>query len=250
MASRDSIHVYVPRNLKQALPTRPDLIVKLPVSEKAHHSGGYIDENHPHSMNHMIVGSFGDLEILLVACDDGDMLAFYTHMFQAEIENPQHGTRVRNFDEIEPFLHENVGCTAWGLAIHQQSRLIAVSSNLKEVTIFAMATNGRYDTDDLLDDIDDYESFPELKEFDDNSRPHSFRDRTHNFSLRLRLGNFANNIPAIAFVSREDGEASDIVACDINGWVVCVYCLASYQHATFWGFLAISMIFSINLTFE
>ena len=37
------------------------------------------------------------------------------------------------------FLHENVGMSAWGLAIHEKSRMIAVSSNLKEVTVFMPA---------------------------------------------------------------------------------------------------------------
>jgi hypothetical protein len=34
------------------------------------------------------------------------------------------------------FFHENVGQSVWGLAIHEQSRLIAVSSNAREVTLF------------------------------------------------------------------------------------------------------------------
>jgi hypothetical protein len=37
------------------------------------------------------------------------------------------------------FFIENVGDSAWGLAIHQQSRLIAASSNKHEVQIFAPA---------------------------------------------------------------------------------------------------------------
>lgn len=38
---------------------------------------------------------------------------------------------------LERFFHENVGCSVWGLAIHAQSRMIAVSSNLKQVTVFS-----------------------------------------------------------------------------------------------------------------
>lgn len=37
------------------------------------------------------------------------------------------------------FFHENVGMTAWGLALHEESRLIAVSSNRREVTVFVPA---------------------------------------------------------------------------------------------------------------
>ena|SRR6187402_10462 len=38
------------------------------------------------------------------------------------------------------FFHENVGSSAWGLGIHQASRLIAVGSNLREVTVFSHAS--------------------------------------------------------------------------------------------------------------
>lgn len=140
VASRDRIHVYLPRNLKQALPCQPDLILPLPKSEQSQRISGYIDPRHPHSVNHMILGNFGELEILLMACDDGDVIAFYTNQFQATLENPSRTSRVCDANDIKPFFHENVGITAWGLAIHQRSRLIAVSSNHREVVIFAMVS--------------------------------------------------------------------------------------------------------------
>jgi hypothetical protein len=41
--------------------------------------------------------------------------------------------------KVNRFFHENVGITAWGLAIHEQSRLLAVGSNHREVTVFMHA---------------------------------------------------------------------------------------------------------------
>ena len=52
------------------------------------------------------------------------------------------------------FFHENVGKTAWGIAIHEKSRLIAVSSNLREVTVFCFGSSSAADITkvDLLEE--------------------------------------------------------------------------------------------------
>jgi hypothetical protein len=34
----------------------------------------------------MKVGKLGDFEILLIACDDGDLIAFYTRLLEREVE--------------------------------------------------------------------------------------------------------------------------------------------------------------------
>ena len=46
------------------------------------------------------------------------------------------------YTDLKRLFHENVGSSAWGLAIHSQSRLIAVSSNLKQVSVFAFGVTG------------------------------------------------------------------------------------------------------------
>jgi len=84
-AYRDVVHVTVPRSLKQTLPPRPDLKIVLPRSRKGINVGGYIDNNNPHSVNHMILGNLGNYEVLLMACDDGDVLAYYTHLLENEV---------------------------------------------------------------------------------------------------------------------------------------------------------------------
>lgn len=40
----------------------------------------------PHGINNIKVGDLGNLEILLVACDDGDVIAFYTHLIDYEVQ--------------------------------------------------------------------------------------------------------------------------------------------------------------------
>jgi len=83
-AFKDKVHVSFPRGMKQTIQALPDAILDLPISKKA--TRGYIDQVYPHSVNNMVVGLLGDLEILLMACDDGDILAYYTHVLYHHTE--------------------------------------------------------------------------------------------------------------------------------------------------------------------
>lgn len=40
----------------------------------------------PHCVNHLTIGNLGNYEILLMSCDDGDVLAYYTHMLKDEVD--------------------------------------------------------------------------------------------------------------------------------------------------------------------
>ena len=120
------------------LPGKPDLILDLPVSDAAIRVGGYINDARPHCVNHMIIGTLGTHEVLLMACDDGDVLAYYVSSFATRLAMDSKGGAIRK-PPINPFFHENVGMSAWGLALHEDSRLIAVSSNRREVTVFIPA---------------------------------------------------------------------------------------------------------------
>lgn len=82
------------------------MIIQLPRSEEGVRVGGYIDPLHPHSINHMKVGNLGDLEIILMACDDGDIIAFYTHQIRNELAKFDVMTRIR---DVRPCFHQNVG---------------------------------------------------------------------------------------------------------------------------------------------
>lgn len=108
------------------------------------------------------------------------------------------------------FFIENVGMSAWGLAIHERSRLIAVSSNLRQVTVFIPAiTSSRGETLEYSQRI----FFPEVSE----SFPRTASFRVHNSRRVLRLGSEGHNIPSVDFVSDDDGEACSVLAIDIRG---------------------------------
>jgi hypothetical protein len=116
-AYQDKIHVTIPQGLKQTIHGNPDLIIDLPRSRDGIRAGGHIDRVNGHNVNHIIVGDFGALEAVVVCCDDGDVVGFYTHSIQAALKaSPEKQSKVR------PFFHENVGISAWGLAIHAKSR--------------------------------------------------------------------------------------------------------------------------------
>ena len=94
---------------------------------------GYLDILRPHAANQILVGDLGSREILLIACDDGDVIGYYTRSILNAIENLEGGV------PPYPFFLQNVGLSAWGLAIHTASRLIAVSSNTHKILVFAFA---------------------------------------------------------------------------------------------------------------
>ena len=218
----------LPRGLKQTLNRKPNLILDPPRSKDGIRVGGYIDRAKGHCMNHLIVGNLGGLEILLLACDDGDILAYYTHTIQAAIESKNEPHR-----DIRPFFHENVGSSAWGLAVHEQSRLIAVSSNNREVVVFRYGcretnasdrtTNKDFDLGLLDLDEDDIAEgkavlFPTVAQDGATSRSSSVRKT-------LKLGQEGHNIPSIDISNDSNGEAHSVLATDIVGnlWILNIW---------------------------
>lgn len=143
VAYRNQIHVSRPRScVTNALPAVPDLILKPRPSDISFLVGGGVDRVFPHQVNHLVVGDLGEEEILLLAFDDGDVIAYYTkHIENALIQRDEDGTEKPR--PVQPFFHENVGKSAWGLAIHAKSRLIAVGSNMHSVTVFILALTNR-----------------------------------------------------------------------------------------------------------
>lgn len=112
---------------------------------------------------------------------------------------------------LTSFFHENVGISAWGLAIHEKSRLIAVSSNLRQVTVFIPAIAGK--SGDISDSVQKL-SFPE--DHEQYPLPSKY-PRLHNSRRVLKLGAGGHNIPSIDFVSETDGAATSILGIDILG---------------------------------
>jgi hypothetical protein len=114
---------------------------------------GYIDNHSPHSINRLHVDFLGREEIVLVACDDGDVIGYRVQEIQLAVERQQQLkddpiSHVENVSsQVRTFLHRNVGQSAWGLAVHREARMIAISANTRQVTVIAYALVGSPDVD-------------------------------------------------------------------------------------------------------
>jgi hypothetical protein len=189
----DKIHVYRPDYPRQTLPDKPLLILSPPRTPSA--TQGFIDSRCPHSINHLIVDFLGDLEIVLVACDDGDVIGYYTHEIYGAIERrdePDGPDNIEGF-EVRAFFQQNVKMSAWGLSIHTKARKIAVSANTHQVTVFPFGlTTSQWD-----DDEDTLNGKP-LDKIILNDPVN--RDSDQKFVLAA----MNNNVPAISFCNTDD----------------------------------------------
>ncbi|MCJ1311621.1 hypothetical protein MMC25_005294 [Agyrium rufum] len=256
-----SIHVYKPTFPSQTLGSRPVLIIRLPRSTP--HRSGWISEWYPHAVNRVLVDNLGHEEILLCACDDGDVIGYYVKAIAGRISFDRNsapsGSSINNVPK--PFFMKNVGQSAWGLAVHTAARLIAVSANSLEITVFGFAIASPEHSDDNDDDED--RSFERVKSdgSDPGIAPIASQDpdslgtgrvaqpfdpeeeamisarykSRHNRDWEIVLYGHTNNIPNITFAGSEcDPDARYLVSIDIEqdkqsmGWSV--LCL---NHRTF-----------------
>ena len=132
VACQDQIHIFQPTFPEQKLPKGRAHVFRY--GRSGHPGHGYIDPSKPHAANHILVGDLGSEEILLIACDDGDVIGYKTRCLLPLVE----GAHSKKHNPT-PFFKQNVGRSAWGLSIHTESRLIAVSSNTHQILIFAFA---------------------------------------------------------------------------------------------------------------
>lgn len=180
----------------------------------------------PHQVNYITTGELGNFEILLMCYDDGDVIAYYTHQIAQSIQRStaaQHGgssVPASRMAVPRPFFHENVGRSAWGLAIHKQSRLLAVSCNKHDVTVFAFATES-WDAElktGSPGESPSYKDSPKLWSGQTAAElERHVRSRTRTWRIVLPLDRSGNNIPSIAFLDDEYGDADKVVAVDIVG---------------------------------
>lgn len=186
-------------------------------------------------MNHLIMSDLGDEEVLLVAYDDGDVLGYYNTHIDKAISSV---TDKLDRGIVKPFFHENVGRSAWGLAVHKQSRLVAVGSNNREIHVFALALTAPTRTTPEGDAPRCYERdlYLPIRIHADGTveqKPGSFADeinlgygnlerRKHNYHFIFELGWRGNNIPNVAFSNDVDGDAAEVLAIDVSGklWVL------------------------------
>ena len=189
----------------------PDLIVDLPESRPGLH--GTLDVFSGHVVNHVIIGDLGNEEILIAACDDGDVISYTTRSISLAIEQ---ATCLG-----EPWFLQNVGSSAWGLAIHKDARLIAVSSNTKRIEVFAPALKRSESPDSRLNETDGFEEF--TNSAGSTMPPNHWtsvlsatpNDRVYN--RKIILDGHATNIPNIAFCNTGlDREGRYLASTDIE----------------------------------
>ncbi|KAM0463912.1 hypothetical protein ACHAO4_000637 [Trichoderma viride] len=227
VAYQGHIFAYVPRSVpKQRIPQDPDFRIFPQPSKEAHGIGGTVDIVTPHTINHIITGYLGEEEIVLACYDDGDVVAYYVKDIADLVENKRNQSKAQRSSRKDytsrssPRLlfHENVGQSAWGLAIHRKSRLIAVSSNRAELTVFAFAlascrTKSRKSQGfcDCCQSCDSTES--------------GVPRRARNWRIVIALRQEASNIPNVCFLDDVDGQAEKVCAVDIKGvlWIADIW---------------------------
>ncbi|KAH7163067.1 hypothetical protein B0J13DRAFT_28384 [Dactylonectria estremocensis] len=210
------IFVYRPRTVPtQTLPRRPDLQLAPKPSVAARSIGGFLDTRRPHLVNNIVTGFLGKEEVVVACFDDGDVVAYYVKEVAERVL-----TRRRAAAGAVPkgppryFFHENVGISAWGLAVHRKSRLIAVSSNRHEVTVFAFGLTPDHSVlrESLAQALRDQ---PDA----------NVRQRARNWRIVVLLGTHADNVPNVCFIDDDDGFADKICAIDIKGaiWLAAIW---------------------------
>ncbi|KAJ5757406.1 uncharacterized protein N7511_006100 [Penicillium nucicola] len=133
------IYVWIPKGSRQLLGAQPEMIIH-PVMKQPG-AAGYIDPSAPHTINHIIVDDLGVDEVLLLATDSGNVTGYNVEAIFSELSQCAELGQKKPFDGIgvKPFFAEYVLKSAWGLATHKFARLIAVSSNTGNITVFAFA---------------------------------------------------------------------------------------------------------------
>ena len=165
------------------------------------------------------MGELGSEEVLLCACDDGDVVGYMLRAIIRRIEDArfEESKPIRSFSPkpLNPFLLHNVGASAWGLAIHQAARMIAVSANTHNITVFAFALDK---AENSKEDDSGPGKFPAecLRIFKNND----LLDRTRH-NLIMQLAGHSTNIPNLSFCNLPgDATGKYLLSADIDGMVI------------------------------
>ncbi|OJD31860.1 ribonucleotide reductase transcriptional regulator crt10 [Diplodia corticola] len=198
VASRYKVLVYEPNFPDQKLSAQPSLVLSPTVLVDA---APDVSEHSPlgagRTINALLVDFLGNDEILLLALHDGRVIGYHVNQIQRAIERRQEPGCVETIDgdDVRPFFSEDVGSSAWGLAVHREARMIAVSCNAHTVTVFALALTK--------------ESLPKTRSWLPN------RSQQH----RIVTQDSGENIPCVALCNTgDDPEGRWILTSDINGF--------------------------------
>ncbi|RMD43440.1 hypothetical protein DV735_g1682, partial [Chaetothyriales sp. CBS 134920] len=243
MASREDILVFEPDFPFQKLGKAPRLLIPPALAEPQ--AFGYLDflgdspGPHPHAINHLLVGDLGSEEILLLSTDSGNVAAYHTKaILDAAQKDPFRFSEDGRADLVglRPFLSHWIYESAWGLAIHREARMIAVSANTPtfiqtsdpsaKITVFAFALTSPTSPAPAGHDDEPTASIKEQAEWHKwvpaaNNETIPRRDRNYKIVLAGENGH-SSNIPSISFVNtREDLDGSWLLSCDIHGDLKC-----------------------------
>ena len=232
MASRSGVAVYTPEFPFQKLRRKAKLYIPPTLADPS--ASGYIDAFEPHSINHLAVGDLGTEEILLVVTDSGNVTGYHTKAINEAIkQEPYRFSNDARSDcvGLRAFFAQSVQESAWGLAIHKEARMIAVSSNVPhhrsrgapdlfaKVTVFAFALSSR--THDSNDDASLHEAEEDMDEAEwrpwrsETASPDSM-SRDHNY--RIDLCDHRSNVPSVSFVNTaQDPHGAWLLSTDISG---------------------------------
>ncbi|KAK5000480.1 hypothetical protein LTR66_000679 [Elasticomyces elasticus] len=212
----EQIYVYCPQFPEQSLPKEPALIINTPPSKPG--LAGWNDRERPHAINNLVVEFLGNDEVLAVVRDDGDVQAYRVREIFEAVQRRKHPVQqlASVADEVAPFFERNVDASAWGLAIHSEARMIAVSSNHHQVTIFIFAlvqnTHAEHrQVDVVTEEVVYTDSNPQ------NVPPLSPANRQTS-QIRTILG-LTTNVPDIAFCNNDrDPLGRWLATTDISGY--------------------------------
>jgi hypothetical protein len=187
VAANDKILIHQPEYPDQKFSSTPKLTLRLPISSPNLRPG--IDYDNPHSITRILVGFLGDDEVLLATCDDGDVLGYRVEELQRCLDALEDSSDEDDSDfEVRVFLHMNVGSSAWGLAIHREARMIAISANTHKITVLAYALASAGDQSPESDFSECYS--------EDNISPDFPAPRKREHVITLRAG---HNVPSVSF---------------------------------------------------
>lgn len=198
VACNDNILVYQPGFPDQTFDPKPKLVLQPPTTSPYLEPG--IDDEDPHSITRILVESLGHEEILLATCDDGDCFAYRIESIRRALSELSESEESQEIGLGVPLLfHQNVGASAWGLAVHREARIIAISANTHEVTIVAFALASQ-ESEQIEPDLMDSRSIAG-EEADPSDFP-SPRKHDHFFTLKAN-----HNVPSVSFNNNDEDPA-------------------------------------------
>lgn len=200
----------------QIFPEKPVYILD---PEPSTSLGGYIDPRYPHAINSLTIGDLGIEEVLVSAHDDGDICLWYT----------------RDLTRIA--IRRNVGISAWGIALHKEKRLLAVSANSCHIYVFDLGVRGEEPEnkwakmEEGADTVIESKGLPQPQRLNNShgssefASPIADRDISEGQSItewgnnpvRVLKGH-EHNIPSISFL--DDPSGNWLVGTSIDGVVI------------------------------